>query len=172
MSDQPVQQQSHQIVTPYEVSTDDDKGIDYDALLREWGAEKISPELLARVEKLTGVAPHPLLKRGIFFSHRDLEQILDKVEKGEKFYLYTGRGPSSDALHIGHLIPFLFTKWLQEAFNVPLVIQLTEDEKFFFKKMNTLVEARKLTHETAKDIIACGFDITKTFIFSDLDYVG
>ena len=45
--------------------------------------------------------------------------------KGEKFYLYTGRGPSSDALHLGHLIPFHFTLWLQRAFKVPLVIQLT-----------------------------------------------
>lgn len=33
-------------------------------------------------------------------------------------------------------------------------------------------EARHLATENAKDIIACGFDITKTFIFSDFDYVG
>ena len=31
-------------------------------------------------------------------------------------------------------MPFLFTKWLQEAFDVPLVIELTDDEKFLFKK--------------------------------------
>lgn len=35
---------------------------------------------------------------------------MDQYEKGEKFYLYTGRGPSSEALHLGHLIPFMFTK--------------------------------------------------------------
>ena len=29
-----------------------------------------------------------------------------------------------------------------------------------------------LTIENARDIIACGFDINKTFLFSDLDYVG
>ncbi|CAM6031714.1 unnamed protein product, partial [Sphagnum compactum] len=29
-----------------------------------------------------------------------------------------------------------------------------------------------LAYENAKDIIACGFDLTKTFIFSDLDYIG
>lgn len=55
--------------------------------------------------------------------------------KGEPFYIYTGRGPSSESLHLGHLVPFLFTKWLQEAFNVPLVIELTDDEKFLFKKL-------------------------------------
>jgi len=30
----------------------------------------------------------------------------------------------------------------------------------------------RLGKENAKDIIACGFDIAKTFIFSDFDYVG
>lgn len=33
-------------------------------------------------------------------------------------------------------------------------------------------QARKFTRENAKDIIALGFDVEKTFIFSDLDYVG
>ena len=30
----------------------------------------------------------------------------------------------------------------------------------------------RLAIENARDIIACGFDRSKTFIFSDLDYVG
>ena len=54
-------------------------------------------------------------------------------EAGKPFYLYTGRGPSSEALHAGHLIPFVITQWLQEAFDVPCVIQMTDDEKFLWK---------------------------------------
>lgn len=50
------------------------------------------------------------------------------------FYLYTGRGPSSEALHLGHMLPFIFNKYLQEAFNVPFVIQVTDDEKYFHKE--------------------------------------
>ena len=42
---------------------------------------------------------------------RDMHQILDLVEQKKKFYLYTGRGPSSEAMHLGHLIPFIFTKY-------------------------------------------------------------
>jgi tryptophanyl-tRNA synthetase len=72
---------------------------------------------------------------------------------------------------LGHLIPFHFTRYLQEAFNVPLVIQLTDDEKFQFKAGLTLEECHRLAYENAKDIIACGFDVQKTFIFSDLDYI-
>ena len=62
-------------------------------------------------------------------------------------------------------------RYLQDAFDVPLVIQLTDDEKFLWKNLK-LEEAHRLAYENAKDIIACGFDVNKTFIFSDLDYVG
>ncbi len=48
---------------------------------------------------------------------------------------------------------------------------MTDDEKFFWKDLS-LKETHRLTYENAKDIIACGFDISKTFIFSDLEYVG
>merc|ERR1712151_628354 len=72
----------------------------------------------------------------------------------------------------GHLVPFLFTKYLQEAFNVPLVIQLTDDEKFYYKENITLKEAHRLAYLNAKDIIACGFCPERTFIFRDTDYMG
>lgn len=41
-----------------------------------------------------------------------MHQVLDAYEKQKSFYLYTGRGPSSEAMHVGHLIPFIFTKWV------------------------------------------------------------
>lgn len=65
----------------------------------------------------------------------------------------------------------LLFRWLQEIFNVPLVIQLTDDEKFLWKDLK-MEEAQRLAVENAKDIIALGFDVEKTFIFSDLQFVG
>jgi len=158
-------------VNPWDVQATSNKGIDYDKLIVKFGSSKIDQELLARFEKVTGHKPHHLLRRGIFFSHRDLNFILDQVEKGNKFFLYTGRGPSSEAMHLGHLIPFLFTKWLQEVFDVPLVIQLTDDEKFFFKDLK-MEDAQRLGWENVKDIVALGFDVNKTFIFADLTFMG
>jgi tryptophanyl-tRNA synthetase len=87
---------------------------------RKWATKLIDDELLQRFERLTGHKPHRWLRRGLFFSHRDFDRILDKYEAGEPFFLYTGRGPSSDAVHLGHTIPFSFTKWLQDVFDVPL----------------------------------------------------
>lgn len=123
------------------------------------------------MEKITGKPVHHFIRRGIFFSHRDLHSILNLKEQGKPFYLYTGRGPSSGSLHLGHLIPFILTKWLQETFDVPLVIQLTDDEKTLWKDLK-VEEAIKLARDNAKDIVAMGFDVNKTFIFSNLEFMG
>ena len=61
-------------------------------------------------------------------------------------------------------------RYLQDVFDVPLVIQLTDDEEFLWKEFNT-EEAKRLARENAKDIIACGFDIKKTFIFSNMEFM-
>jgi tryptophanyl-tRNA synthetase len=91
--------------------------------------------------------------------------ILNSVRSGKGFYLYTGRGPSSVALHLGHIVPFMFNKWLQDVFNVPMVIQLTDDEKYLYRPELELEQVYNYSRENAKDIIACGFDVNKTFIF-------
>lgn len=154
-------------VDPWEVSG----VVDYYKLIDQFGSQRITQEQIDRVERLTGKPAHPWLRRGHFFSHRDLDEILDLYERGDPFYLYTGRGPSSDALHFGHLVPFIFTKWLQDTFDVPLVIQCTDDEKYLWKDVSEEDNQRYLI-ENVKDIIAIGFDVRKTFIFSDMDYVG
>ncbi|ESO90165.1 hypothetical protein LOTGIDRAFT_124007 [Lottia gigantea] len=159
------------IVDPWTVKSSSDKGVDYNKLIEKFGSMKIDEELIKRMERVTGKPVHHFIRRGIFFSHREMHHILDLYEKKQPFYLYTGRGPSSDAMHLGHLVPFICTRWLQETFDVPLVIQLTDDEKFLWKDL-TAEETHKLAYENAKDIIACGFDLDKTFIFSDFDYVG
>jgi len=158
------------IVDPW-TATAGSKGFDYMKLIDQFGSQAITPELIAKFEKVTGHKAHPWIKRGIFFSHRDLDVILDAHTAGKQIYLYTGRGPSSEALHMGHLIPFMFTKWLQDVFRCVLVIQMTDDEKCLWKDLE-LEECHRLGLENAKDIIACGFDITRTFIFSDLEYIG
>jgi len=146
------------IVTPWHVEGD----IDYDKLIKRFGTEKISSELQERIKKVTG-EDHFMLRRGIFFSHREMNRILDDYEKGNKFFLYTGRGPSGHT-HIGHLVPWVFAKWLQEKFDVNMYFQLTDDEKFYSKPNLTLEETGKFAYENALDFIALGFKPEKTKI--------
>jgi len=49
---------------------------------------------------------------------------------------------------------------------------LTDDEKYLFKQNLTIEDVKGFARKNAKDIIAMGFDVNKTFIFSDLDYMG
>ncbi|AMD18520.1 HBL382Wp [Eremothecium sinecaudum] len=166
-----------QKVTPWEVAGAVDengvaKVIDYDKLVKQFGTKSISEETLRRFKDVTGHEPHHFLRKGVFFSERDFNKILDLYEQGKPFFLYTGRGPSSDSMHLGHMIPFIFSKWLQEVFDVPLVIELTDDEKFLFKHKLTIKDVKNFARENCKDIIAVGFKPENTFIFSDLQYMG
>ncbi len=153
------------IVTPWHVEGE----IDYDKLIKRFGTEKISNELLQRIEKIAGES-HFMLRRGIFFSHRDLKRILDDYEKGNDFFLYTGRGPSGHT-HIGHLVPWVFAKWLQDKFKTKMYFQLTDDEKFFSKPNLTLDETKKYAYENALDFIALGFKPENTKIIIDTENI-
>ncbi len=151
-------------VTPWEVTGE----IDYDKLIKEFGTKPIDDDLIKKIEKYTGEL-HETLRRKIFFSHRDLDWILKEYEKGNKFVLYTGRKPS-DNVHLGHLLVWKFTKWLQDKFDVELYFQMTDDEEFLFKK-RTLEEANKFAYDNALDVIACGFDPKKTKILIDTENI-
>ncbi|KAL1902447.1 tryptophan--tRNA ligase [Sporothrix stenoceras] len=145
---------------------------DYEAISKKWATSLIDEALLERFERVTGHKPHRWLRRGLFFSHRDFDRILTRYEHGDPFFLYTGRGPSTGSLHLGHTIPLQFTKWLQDVFDVPLVFMLTDDEKALFKDGLAFEDTLQYGMDNARDIIALGFDQKKTFIFSDLKYLS
>jgi tryptophanyl-tRNA synthetase len=174
------------LIDPYNVSGGTDehgnaKAIDYDRLIDQFGVQPLTEEHLQRFEQVTGKPAHRLMRRKLFFSHRDFDKILDAYERDGTFMLYTGRGPSSGSMHLGHTVPFLFTKELQELFDVPLVIMLTDDEKYLYtrnknegkqKPGNAADDFLDFAHENIKDIIALGFDMKKTFIYTDYEYLG
>jgi len=153
------------VVTPWTV-----EGIvDYDRLIEQFGTERITEELRERMHKITG-EKHFLLERNLFFSHRDLGWILDEYQKGNKFVLYTGRGPSG-ITHIGHLVPWMFTKWMQEKFDTRLYFQMTNDEKYFFEPHLSLDDVRKFTYDNTLDLLALGFEPENTYIIQDIEHI-
>ncbi|MGI0045185.1 MAG: tryptophan--tRNA ligase, partial [Nitrososphaeraceae archaeon] len=95
-------------VTPWQV----EGVVDYNKIVQDFGTRLITPEIIEKLRMFTGQM-HPLLSRGFFFSHRDFDIVLDAYKNGENFYLYTGRGPSGH-VHMGHLMPWFFTKYLQD----------------------------------------------------------
>jgi tryptophanyl-tRNA synthetase len=157
------EKKNEMVVTPWEVRGK----VDYERLIREFGTQPLTEELMQRIAKYAGEL-HLQLQRKLFFSHRDLDVVLDLYEKGVKFVLYTGRGPSGP-VHIGHLVPWIFTKHLQDKFNTRLYFQMTDDEKFMVEDELKLEQAKNFGYENALDLIALGFKPENTFIIFDVE---
>ncbi|MDP6459873.1 MAG: tryptophan--tRNA ligase [Candidatus Hydrothermarchaeota archaeon] len=153
------------VVTPWEVTGK----VDYEKLVERFGTQIIDDSLLERIRRHAGEL-HFMLRRGIFYSHRDLGGIMNEHEKGNEFVLYTGRGPSGST-HLGHLMPWIFTKYLQDSYGAKLLFQLTDDEKFLFNEAMSHEDTKRYAYENALDIIALGFDAKKTEIFLDTEYI-
>ncbi len=148
-------------VTPYSVKGE----ADYGKLIKEFGVSKIDDKLLKRIQKHTKEL-HFMLRRGVFFAHRDMNWLLDEYEKGNKFFLYTGRAPSGK-IHLGHVVSWIFTKWLQEKFDAELWFHFPDEEKFLFKQSLTFEESQKYLEDNMLDVIALGFNPKKTYFLID-----
>jgi len=153
-------------VTPWKV----EGRIDYEVLEKQFGIKPINDEMLKKIEKYAGPL-HWFLRRKIFFAQRELDWILNEYEKGNKFYLYTGLAPSGQ-MHLGHLLPFMFTQWLQEKFGVEVLIQIPDEEKYWARQNlgMSLEDYHRLAEDAALNIASLGFKPKKTRIFLDTDY--
>ncbi len=152
-------------VTPWEVSG----RVDYERLIKQFGVSRLDDKIIEKIGKHAKEV-HFMIKRKIFFAHRDLKWLFDEYEKGNKFFLYTGRGPSGK-VHLGHLGTWILTKWLQDRFNAELWFQFTDDEKFLFND-KPYEEIQRWTYENMLDVIALGFDQKKTHFIIDTKHAN
>jgi len=153
-------------ITPWGVTGE----IDYHDLAQKFGTRLLSEDILERMEKHAG-RDHFMLRRGIFYSHRDMDVILDHFDSGGQFALYTGRGPSGP-VHLGHLVPWIFTKHLQDIYGCKLVFQFTDDEKMLIREDYDAEITSHWVYENALDLMALGFDPDKTEFIVDMRHTA
>lgn len=144
--------------------------VDYEKLLKIFGARPLTDVEISYLEGLAGES-HTMLRRRVFYSHRDLDVYLSKYESGFRCALYTGRGPSGYT-HLGHILPWIFTRWLQEKMGLELFFQMTDDEKFLHDEKLELSDSNSFAYENTLDLIALGFDHRKTHVIIDSEDVG
>ncbi len=148
-------------VTPWEVTGN----IDYDKLIKEFGTQSLDNKIISRLKK-----PMPaVLRRELYFSHRDLDKWLDAYNNKERVTIVSGRGPSAK-MHIAHLIPFITAKYFQDNYNCEVFIPLSDDEKYYVKPKLKYDEAEKFAEDNILDLIAVGFNPNKTKIHRDFQY--
>jgi tryptophanyl-tRNA synthetase len=143
-------------ITPWDVMGK----IDYKNVADKFGTTQLGPDTIDRMESHAG-RYHYMLRRGVFYSHRDLDVILDHHENGGRFVYYTGRGPSGP-VHLGHLIPWVFTKHLQDTYGCKLLFQFTDDEKMLIRDDFDAETTDHWVYENALDLMALGFKPEKT----------
>ena len=148
-------------MTPWEVEGE----IDYSKLIKEFGTQPLTNELFDRLKKPLP----PTLRRGMCFSHRDLNLWLDAYDKGEKVSIVTGRGPS-ERMHIGHLTLYALPKYFQEAYKCTFYMPVSDDEKFLVKENLKFDDVEKYANDNILDILAMGFDPKRTIVHKDLEH--
>ncbi len=137
---------------------DIEKRTDYTKILDEFGISQIDKEL-PRIG-----TEHHFFRRGIVFAHRDFDKILNRIEQNKDFAIISGRGPSSD-LHFGHLILFELIRYLQEKYQCKFFMPLSDDEKYVFRKIDSLEGSYALSLENAIDIMALGFEPENVHVY-------
>ena len=152
-------------VDPFDVSG----SVDYDRLVEKFGTERIDEELKRRFFDLAD-SKNLYVDREFIYSHRSMDKVLDEYEDGDGFFLYTGIGPSGP-MHIGHIISYYFTAWMQRKFDVNVYIQVTDDEKYWDRDI-TDEEIEENVKDNVREVAAAGFDPDKTFIFRNREYMG
>jgi len=131
-------------------SHDIEKREDYEEVLKEFGISEIDG-ILPRIG-----TDHLFFRRGVVFAHRDFDKILNRIDKNKSFAIISGRGPSND-LHFGHLILFDLIRYLQDKYDCKYFLPFSDDEKYVFRKVDTLEGTYNLAIQNAIDIFAIGF---------------
>ncbi len=153
-------------VTPWEV----EGLVDYDKLIEVFGVKRIGEREIELTRKVTGEV-HYMLRRRVFYAHRDYDIFLEEYLEGKPLALYTGRGPSGP-VHIGHMLPWIFTKWLQDRLRLELYFQVTDDEKFWYRRNLSLEQTNSYAYDNVLDLIALGFNPKLTHVIIDSDDVS
>jgi len=148
-------------VTPWEAEA----FVDYDKLIKIFGSKPLTEREVELLKSITGEL-HLMIRRRVFYSHRDFDRFLEAYKMGVKCALYTGRGPSGHT-HLGHILPWIFTKWLQDKMGLEIFFQMTDDEKFWHGEGGSLEDYNRLAYENILDLAALGLDPAKTHVIID-----
>jgi len=153
-------------VTPWEAEA----FVDYDRLVKIFGAKPLTENEIDMLKSLANEL-HILISRRVFYSHRDFDRFLESYRSGKRCALYTGRGPSGNT-HLGHILPWIFTKWLQDKLGLELFFQMTDDEKFWHSEEKEFEVFNNLAYENILDLAALGLDYRKTHVIIDSEDIG
>ena len=107
--------------------------------------------------------PNQLHRRGIIFAHRDLDIILECIERGDSFGVLTGLMPSGK-MHLGHSMVIDQVKWFQDhGGDITVTVA---DLEALATRGTSLKEGRQLAlSQYIHNYAALGLDPDKTNVY-------
>ncbi len=129
---------------------------DYERLYEEFGIQPLKP-LLNRIRN-----PSMYMRRNVVFGHRDLERLLEALEKHAPCAVMSGIKPTGE-FHLGTLMTAREVIYFQEqgaaAFYCIADVEAYEDNKIPFEK------SEQYAVGNVADLLALGFNPKKGYIY-------
>lgn len=132
-------------------------------LVSQFGAEPIS--------NLKEVPDFYTFKKGLIYSHRNLDKFFTALKNGEKCAIVSGFN-ASGTIHLGHKSVFDTNLFFQKKYGLSVFIPISDDESYITGKVKNQEEALKNSLELAKELLAYGFDPKKTYFIIDQAYTN
>ncbi len=130
--------------------------IDYEKLREQFGIKPFA-DLLDDIEE-----PHPLMRRGVIFGHRDYGRIVKAMREGNSFAVVTGMMPSGK-MHIGHKMVVDQLIWYQKK-GAEVYIPIADMESYSARGVDFETSRKLAVEEYITNYIALGLD------FEDKDF--
>ena len=87
--------------------------VDYEKLCDQFGCDLLTNDMIVTMDRLTGKRVHPMIRRKLYYAHRDFDKILKCHAAGKPWYLYTGRGTK-----INIILVFIFIRNFCSVFSI------------------------------------------------------
>ncbi len=130
-------------------------------LVEQFGAEYVS--------SIPDLPDFYTFNNGLMFSHRNFQDFLLSIKKGEKTAIVSGLNASS-SMHIAHLSVFDTNLFFQRKYGSRIFLPISDDESYVTGKIASQEEGLKKSLVLCKSVIALGFDINKTTVTIDQIY--
>jgi len=135
---------------------------DYEKIVKDFGLEIFNSKIFPK--------PNRIMRRGVVFAGRDLQQIARAIKEKKKFYVLSGLMPSGERIHLGNKMVVENIRYFQEHGGEAYI--LVADLESAATRGISLEEAKKRAlnfHIPA--FIALGLDPKKTKFYFQSDNI-
>ncbi len=128
----------------------------YEKLMKEFGIQPFK-DVLSKIDN-----PHPYMKRGIIYGHREFGRIAEAIKKGKRYAMMTGFMPSGKA-HLGHRMLMDQIVWYQNKGALTYVC-IADIEAYTVRRISRK-DCLKFGMDYLAYLAAMGLDATKAVLY-------